>query len=327
LANTQRILAGLINHPHAAGVLVLGLGCENNRLVEQLALVDPTKQSRVRSFSTQVVDDEEAAGLQALRELAELANEPREELPLAELVIGMKCGGSDGFSGITANPLVGRVADRHCGRGGTVLLTEIPEMFGAEGVLAARCLDEAMRQRVAETIEDFKDYFRRHGEPISENPSPGNKSGGITTLEEKSLGCVQKAGTSGAIRQVLDYGEPAAPGTGGLGIIYGPGNDGVSITALAAAGANLILFTTGRGTPMGAPVPTLKIATNRELAQHKARWIDFDAGRLLDGTADFPTLTRELEDLCWQIANRQRPAQNEVNGFREIAIWKTGVTL
>ncbi len=238
----------------------------------------------------------------------------------------MKCGGSDGFSGITANPLLGRVADRHCAAGGTVLLTEVPEMFGAEQVLLSRCATAEVHQDLCQMVNHFKDYFRNHGQQISENPSPGNRDGGITTLEEKSLGCVQKGGVQALIKQVVPYGETAKAGLGGIAIINGPGNDGVSTTVLTTAGANVVLFTTGRGTPLGAPAPTLKISTNCDLAGNKKGWIDFDAGRLLTG-ATLDQMADELDQLILDVANGKQLAKNEVNGYREIAIWKTGVTL
>ncbi len=327
LAMTQRVLSGLINHPHAGAVLLLGLGCENNRMAEQLKSVHPEKMSQVIFFNTQEVGDELSEGQEALAKLAGLANEPRQIIPASELILGMKCGGSDGFSGITANPLLGRIADWHCAQGGTVLLTEVPEMFGAEAVLLDRCADADVHGQLIKMVEEFKDYFRSHNQPISENPSPGNKDGGITTLEEKSLGCVQKAGTQGVIRQIVEYGGHAASRLAGIALVNGPGNDGVSITNLATAGANVVLFTTGRGTPMGAPVPTMKVASNSELAAAKPAWIDFDAGRVLSGESDFDQLAHELYEQLLRTASGELLAKNELNGYREIAIWKTGVTL
>ena len=327
LSDTQKILAGLINHPHAGGVLVLGLGCENNRMEAQLESVEPEKRDRLVFFNTQDVPDEMEDGFAALEKLAERVNQDqRQKSAASQLVLAMKCGGSDGFSGITANPLLGKVADRHCGNGGTVLLTEVPEMFGAEQVLLSRCATPEVHGELCEMVDRFKDYFRDHGQPISENPSPGNRDGGITTLEEKSLGCVQKGGVQALIKQVVGYGETAQVGLGGIALINGPGNDGVSTTALTTAGANVVLFTTGRGTPLGAPAPTLKIATNSQLAENKKGWIDFDAGRLLDGIT-LDQMADELYQLILDLASGRQLAKNEVNGYREIAIWKTGVTL
>lgn len=327
LDNTRRILAGLINHPHAGGVLILGLGCENNRLREQVEQVAASKRERIRFFNTQEVGDEMEAGLEALRELGETINQDsRESLPLTRLVLGMKCGGSDGLSGITANPVVGRVADWHAAAGGTVLLTEIPEMFGAEASLLRRCQTPETRDQLDSTIEQFKAYFRHHDQPISENPSPGNREGGITTLEEKSLGCIQKGGLQATVRAVLEYGDVAPLELGGLGIVNSPGNDGVSTTALTVAGANVVLFTTGRGTPLGGPAPTLKIASNTGLADAKPGWIDFDAGRLLEEKS-LDALAGELLEQIRAIASGTEMTRNERNGYREIAIWKTGVTL
>jgi altronate hydrolase len=245
---------------------------------------------------------------------------------VSELVIGMKFGGSDGLSGITANPLVGRIADHLTKLGGSVLLSEVPEMFGAEQALFGRATSDAVADQAVKLVNEFRAYFRKYGEPIDENPSPGNKQGGITTLAEKSLGCVQKGGHA-PIQTVLDYAVQAPIKMGGLGLVNAPGNDGVSSTALVAAGAHMVLFTTGRGTPMGFPAPTLKISTNTALAQRKPGWIDFDAGTLAEGTASFDELTPLLFDLILSVASGTRRAKNEENGFREIAIWKDGVTL
>ena len=328
LNNTKNVLAGLINHPHAGGALVLGLGCENNQMEAQIQAVAPNKLARVEFFNTQDVADEMEDGLAALSRLASQANaETRVAVPTDRLVLGMKCGGSDGFSGITANPLLGRIADRHCRAGGTVLLTEVPEMFGAESVLLARCATQAVYDELCQTIDAFKNYFRSHNQPISENPSPGNRDGGITTLEEKSLGCVQKGGIHSLVKEVVPYGSMASTQLGGIAIVNGPGNDGVSTTALTTAGANIVLFTTGRGTPLGAPVPTLKIATNTSLADRKPSWIDFDAGQVLTGDKSMDSLADELYELILSTASGEYQARNEENGYREIAIWKTGVTL
>jgi altronate hydrolase len=327
LAQTQLLLSGLAKHPNAAGVLVLGLGCENNRLASFMEFVEKDAADRVRYFNAQDVLDELDTGVQRIHELAEYAGQfRRESIPASELILGMKCGGSDGLSGITANPLVGRIADRLATNGGTSILTEVPEMFGAEKILLERAVNAAVYDGTINMVNAFREYFRRHNEPIDENPSPGNKDGGITTLAEKSLGCVQKAGTF-SIKQVLDYGQQASPGLGGIALLNGPGNDGVSGSALSAAGAHMVLFTTGRGTPMGFPVPTLKIATNSSLTERKPGWIDFGAGPLADGTADMDTLTDDLFALVLDIASGRKHAKSEINGYREIAIWKDGVTL
>jgi altronate hydrolase len=328
LQATQTILAGLARHPHAAAVLLLGLGCENNQLQQQLDAIGPDALAKVRWFSTQEVADEMQQGRQWLTEMAhQVSKYQRQPLPTRRLILGMKCGGSDGFSGISANPLLGRIADWHCQLGGTALLTEVPEMFGAEPVLLARCDDPKTATQVDQMIEQFKDYFRAHGQPISENPSPGNKDGGLTTLEEKSLGCVQKGGTTALIKECVPYGSQATAELGGVALVNGPGNDGVSITALTAAGAHLILFTTGRGTPMGAPAPTMKIATNPALARQKPGWIDFNAGAFVDGSASLSQLRDQLWQQIIDIASGRQEAKNELNGYREIAIWKIGVTV
>ncbi|MEP6940006.1 MAG: altronate dehydratase family protein [Rudaea sp.] len=323
LANTQRVLAALATHANVGGVLLVGLGCESLQLKRLLESVDGADRSRIRAFNTQEVEDEIEAGLAALDELVAIAAQDRREpCALADLVIGLKCGGSDGFSGISANPLVGLIADRINNAGGATILTEIPEIFGAEHLLRQRAVDAAVAVEMDDVVRRFKQYFVDHGEPISENPSPGNIAGGITTLEEKSLGAVQKGG-SGTLTQVLRYGERVRQP--GLALLEAPGNDAVSSTALVAAGATVLLFTTGRGTPLGFPVPTLKIASNSALARAKPRWIDFDAGRLLDGEA-LDDVADGLLDLILRTASGE-PARNECNDERQIALWKTGVTL
>jgi altronate hydrolase len=323
LAHTRKILASLISHPNAGGVLVVGLGCESNQLSKLLAEVGPHEESRIRSFSAQAIDDEMEEGLAALEALVEIVEcDEREPCPLAALSIGLKCGGSDGFSGITANPLVGRIADQLAAAGGTPILTEIPEVFGAEQLLMRRAVDASVFNGVVSVVNNFKQYFLDHGQPIYENPSPGNIAGGITTLEEKSLGAVQKGGRA-PVSQVLLYGERASKP--GLALLEAPGNDAVSSTALVAAGATILLFTTGRGTPLGFPVPTLKIASNTALARKKPRWIDFNAGQVLEGTS-MDEAARKLMELIIDTASG-KPSRNELNDEREIAIWKTGVTL
>jgi len=323
LANTQRVLAALATHANVGGVLLVGLGCESLQLQRLLDEVGGVDAGRIRSYNTQQVDDEIEAGLAALDELvAVAAQDVRTPCPLADLVIGLKCGGSDGFSGISANPLIGRIADRINAAGGTTILSEIPEIFGAEHLLMRNAANADVAAEIGDLVRRFKQYFIDHGEPVSENPSPGNIAGGITTLEEKSLGAVQKGG-AGRVTQVLRYGERArAPG---LALLEAPGNDAVSSTALVAAGATVLLFTTGRGTPLGFPAPTLKIASNTTLAQSKPRWIDFDAGSVLDGEPIDAAATRLLE-LIVRTASGEA-ARNERNDERQIALWKTGVTL
>jgi altronate hydrolase len=324
LRNTQKILAGLLRHPNAGGVLVLGLGCENNQMEQLLKVAGEVERSRLRFFNSQDVQDEVEAGVSAIGELvARMEHDARSECALADLVLGMKCGGSDGFSGVTANPLVGRIADIVTNHGGAVLLTEVPEMFGAEQQLMNRGRDEKTFRKIVAMINDFKNYFLQHQQPIYENPSPGNMAGGITTLEEKSLGAIQKGGTA-IVSQVLAYGEPVE--TGGLALLQAPGNDGVSTTAQVASGATMILFTTGRGTPLGLPVPTIKISSNSAIAQKKPQWIDFNAGALLED-ASMNALTQQLLEKILRIASGEEQAKNESNGYREIAIWKEGVTL
>jgi altronate hydrolase len=320
---TKQILAKLARHPNAAGVLLVSLGCENNQMAEFLAFLSERRPERLRSLVIQEAADEFADGLARLTELVECATAFKPEaIPLTELIVGLKCGGSDGFSGITANPLVGRVVDQLIAAGAGAILSEIPESFGAEELLMARAADKTVFAEIVTLINNFKAYYEASGQPIYENPSPGNKAGGITTLEEKSLGCILKGGSS-AVVDVLSYGESLQKK--GLNLLEGPGNDLVSCTALAAAGAHLILFTTGRGNPLGAPVPTLKIASNSDLARRKPGWIDFDAGALLDG-ANLATLTGQLFAKTLAIASGELTC-NETNGYREMAIWKNGVTL
>ena len=317
---TQKILVGMIRHPNAAGVLVLGLGCENNRVADMKELLGDYDAERVRFLVAQEVEDEFLEGCRIVRELQKYAERyTREEIPASELRIGLKCGGSDGYSGITANPLVGRVSDRLIAHGGGCVLTEVPEMFGAEHLLMKRCTSREVFDRTVSLVNDFKDYYTRHGQVIYENPSPGNKEGGITTLEEKSLGCVQKGGVA-AVVDVLDYGDRVR--MGGLSLLNGPGNDIVAVTNLMAAGVHMILFTTGRGTPLGSAVPTVKIATNRALAEKKQGWIDFDASPTLDGEQ----LTDKLFSYILSVASGEE-TKNEIYGYREISIFKDGVTL
>jgi altronate hydrolase len=324
LTNTQKLLAGLVKHPNAAGVLVIGLGCENNQMADFQQFLAGYDPQRVKFLVLQEVADEFQTGLDRLGELVAYAQTfTQQPIPLSELKIGLKCGGSDGLSGITANPLVGSVSDKLIGYGGTSLLSEVPEMFGAETILMNRAADEAVFTKIVALINDFKEYFLKNGQEVYENPSPGNKAGGITTLEDKALGCTQKGGTT-AVVDVLQYGETVK--AHGLNLLQGPGNDLVSTSALTAAGAHLILFTTGRGNPMGAPVPTLKIATNSQLAARKPHWIDFNAGQLLEGVS-MAELTGQLFKRILAIAGKQELTQNEAYGYRDIAIFKSGVTL
>ena len=316
---TQLILRGLIKHPNAGGVLVLGLGCENNNLSEMKAVLGEWNEERVKFLNAQDCEDEIAEGIKLIEELkAAATKDKREKVSASRLKIGLKCGGSDGYSGITANAVVGLVTDKLCAMGARCVLTEVPEMFGAETVLFDRCVSKDVFDKGVELINNFKEYFRSHGEPVSENPSPGNKEGGITTLEEKSLGCVQKGGKAPVV-DVLDYGDTVEKP--GLSLLNGPGNDIVSITNLSAAGCHMVLFTTGRGTPLGGAVPTLKIASNNRIAEKKGHWIDFSAyGLRKDEIAD------DLLKLIKETANGKQ-TNNEKCGSREIAIFKDGVTL
>ena len=321
--NTRRVLADMVHHPNAGGVLVVSLGCENNQLDAFRELVGPVDERRVRMFVTQKVGDEIEYGLQQLREIfAVCSKDVREDVPVSELRVGLKCGGSDGLSGITANPLLGVFSDWIVAQGGTTVLTEVPEMFGAETILMNRCQDEATFEKTVSLINDFKEYFMKQGMPVYENPSPGNKAGGISTLEEKSLGCTQKCGTS-IVRGVLRYGERLS--VKGLNLLSAPGNDLVASTALAASGCQLVLFTTGRGTPFGSFVPTMKISTNTPLALGKPGWIDFNAGVLAEGEPMAQVANRFIDFVLAVASGAQ--VNNEKNGWREIAIFKSGVTL
>lgn len=322
-ATTQRVLASLAQHPNAAAVLVIGLGCENNTMASFRKLIPDATSPRYQFMVAQEAGDELAAGRHLLDKLVDYAASfHRERVSVAELRIGLKCGGSDGFSGITANPLVGALSDQVVARGGATVLTEVPEMFGAEALFMNRCASRQVFDDCVAMINGFKQYFLRYGQVVYENPSPGNKDGGITTLEEKSLGCLQKGGTSPVV-DVLPYGGRIRKH--GLTFLTGPGNDIVSVTGLAAAGVHLVLFTTGRGTPLGGPVPTFKISTNNELVGRKPNWIDFNAGELVEGMS-LDALTQALLDQVIETASGQ-PTRNELNGFREIAIFKDGVTL
>ena len=321
--NTRRILGNLIRHPNAGGVLILGLGCENSNIDVLKPYIGDYDPERIRFVVAQKEEDEIAACMAQLEDLVKIVSkDERTECPASKLRVGLKCGGSDGLSGITANPTIGVFSDLLGAMGGTTILTEVPEMFGAETILMDRCADEALFGKTVRLINDFKEYFESYHMPVYENPSPGNKAGGITTLEDKALGCTQKSG-SGPVKGVLKYGEKVA--NPGLNLLSAPGNDLVASTALAVSGAQLVLFSTGRGTPFGCPVPTVKIASNTPLAEKKKNWIDFDAGRLLTGMS-LDDLGRDLMDLVLAVAGGQ-PTRNEINGFHDLAIFKQGVTL
>lgn len=323
-ANTQRALAALIKHPNAGGVLVLGLGCENNQITSLKELLGDWDCARVRFLVAQQVEDEVEEGFKLCSELVEeMRGDKREPLPLSLLRVGLKCGGSDGLSGITANPLVGQFSDWLISRGGTTVLTEVPEMFGAETILMNRAADRSVFDSTVKLINDFKEYFRSYNQPIYENPSPGNKSGGITTLEEKSLGCVQKGGSQ-AVVDVLSYCAPIK--RSGLNLLQASGNDLVASSALALSGCQIVLFTTGRGTPFGTVVPTMKISTNSRLARFKAGWIDFDAGVMVEPQVDVQQVLCHLVDEVLAVVNGKK-LKHEQAGFKELAIFKSGVTL
>lgn len=322
-ANTRTILGNLVKHPNAGGVLVLSLGCENNNIVDFKKSLGEFNEKRTKFLVSQEVSDEIEEGVKLLKELYEnMKNDTREDIPLSELRIGLKCGGSDGLSGITANPLLGKFSDFLVAQGGTTVLTEVPEMFGAETLLMSRAKNEEVFNKIVHLINDFKEYFIQYKQPIYENPSPGNKAGGITTLEDKSLGCTQKSG-SATVADVLKYGETL--NTKGLNLLSAPGNDLVAASALAASGCHMVLFTTGRGTPFGSFVPTMKVSTNTPLFKLKPHWIDFNAGGLVEDISQ-EELLKEFVDYVINIASGKL-VNNEKNDFRELAIFKKGVTL
>ncbi len=322
--NTRKILRDIALHPNAGGVLVLGLGCENNQPDKFAELLGDYDKDRIKFLVVQQVEGNEIeVGMDLLRELyATASKDVRVDVPVSKLRVGLKCGGSDGFSGITANPLVGRFSDWLVAQGGTTILTEVPEMFGAETILMNRCKTETLFEQTVSMVNNFKEYFLSHGEPVGENPSPGNKAGGISTLEDKALGCTQKCGRA-PVSGVLEYGDRLQ--CNGLNLLSAPGNDLVASTALASAGCHIVLFTTGRGTPFGTFVPTMKIATNPTLAANKPNWIDFSAGQLIEGK-DWDEVVPMFIDKILAVASGEK-TRNEENDYREIAIFKNGVTL
>lgn len=322
--NTRKVLRDIVLHPNAGAVLVVGLGCENNQPDKFEELLGDYDKERIKFMVVQKVEgDEVEEGMKILRSLYEIAKkDERTDCPLSELRIGLKCGGSDGFSGITGNPLVGEFSDYVVAQGGTSILTEVPEMFGAETILMNRCKTPELFSETVDLINNFKEYFLSHGEPVGENPSPGNKAGGISTLEDKALGCTQKCGRA-PVSGVLDYGDRLK--VKGLNLLSAPGNDLVAATALAASGCQIVLFTTGRGTPFGTFIPTMKVSTNTNLYKNKPNWIDFNAGELVEGT-DMATLVKKFTDKIIAVASGEQTC-NEKNGYREISIFKNGVTL
>jgi len=320
---TRQLLADLCAHPNAGGVLLLGLGCENSGIDTITPYLGDHCENRLRTLICQDSADEMEDGLTLIKELIDqAAGDERQDISTEKLVIGLKCGGSDGFSGITANPAIGVFSDLLIARGGATVLTEVPEMFGAETLLMARCENEELFSQTVRLINDFKQYYEDHHQTIYENPSPGNKAGGISSLEDKALGCTQKSGDA-PVKGVLGYGERV--GCPGLQLLSAPGNDLVASTALAAAGAQIVLFSTGRGTPFGCPVPTVKISSNSALANKKTSWIDFDAGRLLSGMT-LDELGKELYDYVLRVAQGEK-TKNERYGIHDLAIFKRGVTL
>lgn len=321
---TRNLLQSMAKHPNAGGVLILGLGCENNQVPAFMQGLGDIDTKRIQFLISQKVDDEIEAGKDIIQEIYDTIRHDKREIgTLSEINFGLECGGSDGLSGITANPLLGQFSDYVIAQGGTTVLTEVPEMFGAETLLMKRAKDEPVFHKIVAMINGFKDYYQQHNQPIYENPSPGNKDGGITTLEDKSLGCTQKSGTS-AVVDVLEYTQKLS--VSGLNLLNAPGNDAIATSALAASGCHMVLFSTGRGTPYGGFVPTVKIATNTELSEKKKHWIDFNAGQLVSDDVPMETLLTQFVQTLVRIINGEQ-ARNERNGIRELAIWKSGVTL
>ena len=321
--NTRKILADLTNHPNAGGVLVLGLGCENSNIDVLKPYIKNNDSNRIKYLVAQKCEDEVDEALKLIKELVDIcAKDKREDVDASKLVIGMKCGGSDGLSGISANPTVGGFSDLLISKGGTTILTEVPEMFGAETILMNRCVNKEVFDKTVKLINDFKDYFKSHNQTIYENPSPGNKEGGISTLEDKSLGCTQKSG-SAKVSDVLEYGQRVK--TNGLNLLSAPGNDLVAATALASSGCQIVLFTTGRGTPFASPVPTVKISSNTTLFNNKNKWIDFNCGKLVEGTS-LEELSNKLFDYVLKVASGEK-TKSEAANYHDLAIFKKGVTL
>jgi len=321
--NTRNVLVDMMQHPNAGGVLVIGLGCENSNIPVLMDYLGDYDSNRIRFLQCQDYEDEIDTAMVILEELySHVSSYKREECDVSELIVGLKCGGSDGLSGITANPIVGEFSDILISQGGTTILTEVPEMFGAEALLMNRCKNEEVFIKMVKMINDFKNYFIKHDQTIYENPSPGNKKGGITTLEDKSLGCTQKAGTA-PVNDVVDYGQRVKEK--GLNLLNAPGNDLVAATALAVSGAHMVLFTTGRGTPFATLVPTMKISSNTQLSEYKSNWIDFNAGQLLEGST-MHKMGKALFEYVVSVASGEC-VKSEAAGFQEIAIFKQGVTL
>jgi len=323
LNNTKTILADLCKHPNAGAVLCVGLGCENLTLDLFKQELGGDYKDKISFLVCQNEENEIDAAKPLIEKLCKYASQfKRQDCDASKLVIGTKCGGSDGLSGITANPVVGRLSDELVSLNGTSILTEVPEMFGAEIGLLNRCANKDLFDKASKMINDFKQYFLSNNQPVGENPSPGNKEGGITTLEDKSSGCVQKGGMA-QVNGVLLYGERYT--SNGLNMLCAPGNDLVSSTALTAAGAQLILFTTGRGTPFSVPAPTIKISTNSPLYNRKKNWIDFNAGVVLEGKS-IDEVAEDLFDYVLEVASGKL-TKSEINNSRGLAIWKNGVTL
>nr|CDQ32801.1 Altronate dehydratase [Virgibacillus halodenitrificans] len=327
-----QLLAGYICHPNVAGATVLSLGCQKAQiemLKEAVAKRDPEGLRPVHYFEQQATDTEPELIRQALGSIFDglkVANAvERRPAPLSELTIGVECGGSDGFSGLSANPLVGAVIDRLATLGGSGILSEFPELCGVEHELVARCRDDATASRFRQLMEAYQRHAASVGAHFSMNPSPGNIRDGLITDAMKSAGAAKKGGDS-PIVDVLDYTEPQV--RKGLNLLCSPGNDVESTTALVGSGANLVMFTTGLGTPTGNPVtPVLKLASNSELAQRMHDVIDFDAGPIIRGEADIAELADELLRLCIDTASGRYRTKAMRLSQLDFIPWKRGVSL
>lgn len=326
------LLAGYIHHPNVAGATVLSLGCQNaqaSMLMDELRARDPQLRKPVLVFDQQRSGRETVLMTEALDQtfagLVEANRITRAPAPLSALTIGLKCGGSDGFSGISANPAIGYISDLLVGVGGKTLLSEFPELHGVEQELINRCATDELAQRFFDLMQAYSARAKAVHSGFEMNPSPGNIEDGLITDAIKSAGAARKGGVS-PIRDVLDF--PQFATTPGLNLLCTPGNDVECVTAQAGAGANLVLFTTGLGTPTGNPVaPVIKIATNSTLAERMADIIDFDAGGIVTGETTIPACAQKLLELCIEVANGQRLTKAESLGQNDFIPWKRGVSL
>src|SRR5215510_3642570 len=321
-----RTLSNYADHPNVGGVLLIDLGCEKTNL----AVVEKYLLNRERSFhkpvakiGIQEVGGTQAAIAQGLKEVERMLPEvncaAREEFSVSELVMGVKCGGSDGFSGISANPSLGRASDSLVRAGGTVLITEVPEFCGAEHILANRAKDYATGKAVYEMVDWYKDYASKFGAVLNQNPSTGNKVGGLLNITIKSLGAIAKAGTT-RVEGVSGYAE--TPANRGLNLMQGPGYDQESTPGLVAAGATVIVFTTGRGTTIGnAIAPVIKLASNTPVFERMSQDLDLSAGGVIDGTETIDQVGQRVFDQVVKVAGGDVQAKAEIHKHREFQFW------